>query len=297
MIESMTAYGSVEFEHGTKKVFVELRSVNHRFFDLRVKSPAEIFKFEPDIRKVLKDKLERGSVDCFIKVRSVNDGTSEQPKKLSTDWELLQQYIYELKDIQRQHKIKGNIELPDILKLKDVFVLEEPEAETEGLKEKLIEQLQHCSDSILDMQRKEGSALKDVMTKTLLEIEKNTNTIESKTASLYGQYFEKLKEKIRTLTEGSQVSEDRLVTEAGILAERGDIREEIDRLHSHISQFRHELSNSKGPVGKKLDFIVQEINREINTIASKAEDKETVYLAVENKTLTEQIREQVQNVK
>ncbi len=297
MIESMTAYGSIEFEHGTKKVSVELRSVNHRFFDLRIKSPAEIIKFESEIRKVLKDKLERGSIDCFIRVRTVSNGSSEQQKKLSVDRNLLQQYIDELKDLQREHKIKGSMELPDLIKLKDIFVLEEPDSDEEGLLPSLIKNMGKCADSVLEMQKKEGMSLKEAMTKNLSEIEKNTKTIESKADDLYKKYFEKLKEKIKLLTDSPQISDDRIVTEAGVLAERGDIREEIDRLYSHISQFKHELNNDTSSVGKKLDFIVQEINREINTIASKAEDKDTVYLAVENKTLTEKIREQVQNVK
>jgi len=297
MIESMTAYGSTEFGYGSKVISIEIRSVNHRYFDLRIKSPGELLKFENEIRKTLKDKLDRGSIDCFIRVKSSSQNSSNQSKKLSVDWELLAQYIKSLKDIKNKQKIKGIVDIADVIRLKDVFILDEADEIGKDLLPMLIKNLSKCTDNVIEMQQKEGLALKSVMLETLSKIEAHTQTIEKKTVNSYKEHFEKIKEKISLLLETPQISQDRIVTEAGILAERKDISEEIDRLHSHISQFRHELELPTTSIGKKLDFIVQEINRETNTIASKSEDKDVVYMAIENKTLTEKIREQVQNVK
>ena len=296
MLQSMTAYGSLEFEHNSKRISIEIRSVNHRYFDLRIKSPSEFLKLENNIRKVLKDKLDRGSIDCFIRSR-ISQSTTDQNKKLSVDKALLEQYFEAIQDIKYEHKIKGSVELSDILRIKDIFILDEAEGKDEKLGPVFIKNLSKCADIVLAMQEQEGVALRASMIRDLSKIEEHTKTIEQRTVNSYKDYFEKIKEKINTLLDSPQISQDRIITEAGILAERNDIKEEIDRLYSHISQFQKEMDHQSSSVGKKLDFIVQEINREINTIASKSDDKDVVYIAVENKTLTEKIREQIQNVK
>ncbi len=299
MIESMTAYGSIEFEHGNKKISLELRSVNHRFFDVRIKTPMELMSIEPDIRKVLRDKLERGSIDCFIRIKtSVNtEVDTDNSKELKVDWKLLEQYLESVKDIKYRLKIKGDLNIQDIIRLKDLFITEETQDKDRTLQTVILENLKTCVESVIKMRKEEGSTLSTAMENLVSDIEQKTKIIEEKIKDSYKETFNKLKDKLASLLNNTQISMDRIVTEAGIMSERLDISEEIDRLHSHYSQFRNELKSSSSAVGKKLDFIVQEMNREINTIASKSEEKEVVYLAVEVKTLVEKIREQVQNVK
>ncbi len=299
MIESMTAYGSIEFEHGNKKISLELRSVNHRFFDVRIKTPMELMSIEPDIRKVLRDKLERGSIDCFIRIKtSVNtEVETDNSKELKVDWKLLEQYLESVKDIKYRLKIKGDLNIQDIIRLKDLFIAEEAQDKDRTLQTVILENLNTCVESVIKMRKEEGATLSTVMENLVSDIEQKTKIIEEKIKNAYKETFNKLKDKLASLLNNTQISMDRIVTEAGIMSERLDISEEIDRLHSHYSQFRNELKSSSSAVGKKLDFIVQEMNREINTIASKSEEKEVVYLAVEVKTLVEKIREQVQNVK
>jgi uncharacterized protein (TIGR00255 family) len=299
MIESMTAYGSIEFEHGNKKISLELRSVNHRFFDVRIKTPMELMSIEPDIRKVLRDKLERGSIDCFIRIKtSINtEVETDNSKELRVDWKLLEQYLESVKDIKYRLKIKGDLNIQDIIRLKDLFIAEEAQDKDRTLQTVILENLNTCVESVIKMRKEEGATLSTVMENLVSDIEQKTKIIEEKIKNAYKETFNKLKDKLASLLNNTQISMDRIVTEAGIMSERLDISEEIDRLHSHYSQFRNELKSSSSAVGKKLDFIVQEMNREINTIASKSEEKEVVYLAVEVKTLVEKIREQVQNVK
>ena len=296
MLQSMTAYGSMEFEYATKRFFIEIRSVNHRYFDLRIKAPYEFLKFENEIRKTLKDKLDRGSIDCFIRTKTAS-GVAEQSKELKVDQDLIAQYLKAVESIKYEHKIKGSIEICDVIRLKDVFVLDDNQNIEKDLKPILIDNITKCAQVVIEMQKQEGASLSSVILQDLAKIEDNTKIIENKTTNSYQEYFEKIKEKIKLLVESPQIAQDRIVTEAGILAERNDIKEEIDRLYSHISQLKKELTEPTVSIGKKLDFIIQEINRETNTIASKSEDKDVVYLAIENKTLTEKIREQVQNVK
>ncbi|HOW17290.1 MAG TPA: YicC family protein, partial [bacterium] len=298
MIESMTAYGSIEFEHGNKKISLELRSVNHRFFDVRIKTPMELMSIEPDIRKVLRDKLERGSIDCFIRIKTSvhTEVDADNSKELRVDWKLLEQYLESVKDIKYRLKIKGDLNIQDIIRLKDLFIAEEAQDKDRTLQTVILENLNTCVESVIKMRKEEGATLSTVMENLVSDIEQKTKIIEEKIKNAYKETFNKLKDKLASLLNNTQISMDRIVTEAGIMSERLDISEEIDRLHSHYSQFRNELKSSSSAVGKKLDFIVQEMNREINTIASKSEEKEVVYLAVEVKTLVEKIREQVQNV-
>ena len=296
MLKSMTAFASLEFEHGPKRVSIELRSVNHRFFDLRIKSPSGLLHAENQIRKILKDKLERGSIDCFIRVKHV-DTTTTDNKKLSIDWPLIDQYMVALDDIKKKYKITDDLRTGDILRMRDILNTDDSDDKSEDLNATIVTNISKCADSMLKMQLAEGGALKKTMLELLAHIESNTDIIYKKVENTYKEIFKRLSDKITILLDTPQISHDRIVTEAGLLAQKADIKEEIDRIHSHVAQFRNETTRTDNCEGKKLDFIVQELNREFNTIASKSEDKDVVYLTVETKSLIEKIREQVQNVK
>ena len=296
MLESMTAYGYCEVDINNTRFTIEIKSVNHRFFEARVKMPYSMSKFDPAIRKILKDKLGRGSVDCYIKTSKICLDDPNCSGAVTVDQNLLAQYMKILDEIKFKFKISEPIKMSDIISIPDIFVTEEKVVLDESIEKELLASMEICAKSVVEMQRVEGTALKVVIENNLRSIEDFVSKITENSKGLLEHTLEKIKDKLQKLLASTQISEDRLLTEAGILAEKLDISEELDRLKSHIKQFRDELQ-SNSDVGRKLDFIVQEINREINTIASKAEDKDIVYYCVESKALIEKIREQIQNVK
>jgi uncharacterized protein (TIGR00255 family) len=296
MLESMTAYGSSEVDINNTRFTIEVKSVNHRFFEARLKMPYSMMKMDPAIRKVLKSKLVRGSVDCYIKPAKINMEESGGTETVTLDTNLLAQYVKLLDDIKFKFKIGDTLKMSDIVRIPNLFMVEEKGLSEEELNTKLMKAVEKCADGVLEMQRKEGLALKTATDKNLDIIEGYVSKISSNTEGLLEKTKEKMNEKLAKVLANTEISEDRILIEAGILAERLDTTEEIDRLKSHIGQFRDEL-NSNDEVGRKLDFIVQEINREINTIASKTDDKDIVYVCVESKSVIEKIREQIQNVK
>jgi len=298
MLESMTAYGTLDLALNNYRYTIEIRSVNHRFFEFKLRAPSYLYKFEPLIRDTIKSKLQRGSIECYIKSTKATGTTNNNEQEIDVDQALLGEYLSAIKDIQKKFKVKGELELKDIMRLPNIFTMKEPEIKDELIEKEIASAAGKCADIVKKMQKKEGEKLKGCMEQHLVEIEKNTSVISSKSEDLFKSSLEKIKNRLKELLADSNIPEERITVEAGLMAEKLDISEETERLKSHFSQFRETLENKNSePVGKKLDFIVQEINREINTIASKAEDTNVVYTAIESKTLTEKIREQVQNVK
>jgi len=297
MLESMTAYGSTDVEFCNIKATIEIRSVNHRFFECRAKMPSYMYKVETTIRKILKDKLVRGSLDLFVRSSRSTCQNAETLEALELDDVLLSQYVKILADVKNKYKIDGDLKISDVIRIPNIFMTNEKDLTMDFLDKHLLPAVEKCADSVLEMQKKEGQALKTVINKNLDEVEKNVSFIEKRTGDHFEETYKKALDKLNKILSSVDISKDKIVTEAGLIANRLDISEELDRLKSHIEQFRETEKGSTEPVGKKLDFIIQEINREFNTIASKSESKDIVYIAVESKTLVEKMREQIQNVK
>ncbi|MEI6092787.1 MAG: YicC/YloC family endoribonuclease [bacterium] len=296
MLESMTAYGSAEIDINNNHLTIEIKSVNHRFFEARLKMPYSMGKIDPAIRKLLKEKLVRGSVDCYIKTTKISKDETNCIESITVDTDLLSQYIKALEEIKVKFNISDNIKISDVLKIPNLFINEEKSFSDEELEKKILKTIEKCLGQVLEMQKKEGAELKKVIDKNLDIIDDYVVKIKDGSKDLLNNSFIKIKDNLTKLLSSSDISEDRILTEAGILAEHIDVTEEIDRLNSHIKQLRYELNNNTD-VGRKLDFIIQEVNREINTIASKSEEKDVIYHCVETKSIIEKIREQVQNVK
>ena len=290
MVCSMTGFGRSEYLDDEKKIIIEIKSVNHRYCDINVKLPRTISRFEPEIRKRLKLYAERGKIDVFITYQNLK--TSETVKY---NKEIAGEYMNYLKQIGEDFGLEEDIKPTVLARFPDVFSLEENyNAEDEEYAD-IQKVLDEAGKMFLESRQKEGENLaKDLLDK-MDEIETLVNRIESMAPQIIEEYREKLTAKVQDILENRDIEEARIVQEVVIYADRVAVDEELVRLHSHIQAVRDILSEDKA-VGRKLDFIVQEMNREANTTLSKSDTKEVTDIGIDLKTLIEKVREQVQNL-
>lgn len=290
MVCSMTGFGRSEYLDDEKKIIIEIKSVNHRYCDINVKLPRTISRFEPEIRKRLKLYAERGKIDVFITYQNLK--TSETVKY---NKEIAGEYMNYLKQIGEDFGLEEDIKPTVLARFPDVFSLEENyNAEDEEYTD-IQKVLDEAGKMFLESRQKEGENLaKDLLDK-MDEIETLVNRIESMAPQIIEEYREKLTAKVQDILENRDIEEARIVQEVVIYADRVAVDEELVRLHSHIQAVRDILSEDKA-VGRKLDFIVQEMNREANTTLSKSDTKEVTDIGIDLKTLIEKVREQVQNL-
>lgn len=293
MVKSMTGFGRATSEEGKDRIFsLEMKSVNHRYLDLNVRMPKSLISLEDKIRRIVNDRLNRGKVDIFINYKNYchNDAIA----KLNTA--LADSYVQCLEELQKRYdNVKNDITLSLIARYPDVITLEEKEENLEEIWKELEEVLQKSIDMMIDMRTVEGNKLsEDILIKCGL-VENWVADIEAKSYIIVENYRNKLHDRIEELLGNVEVDENRLAMEVALFADKSTIDEEITRLKSHIIQLKSTLSLDE-PVGRKLDFIVQEMNREANTIASKSTDIEITKLVINIKNIIEKIREQVQNI-
>lgn len=293
MVKSMTGFGRATSEEGKDRIFsLEMKSVNHRYLDLNVRMPKSLISLEDKIRRIVNDRLNRGKVDIFINYKNYchNDAIA----KLNTT--LADSYVQCLEELQKRYdNVKNDITLSLIARYPDVITLEEKEENLEEIWKELKEVLQKSIDMMIDMRTVEGNKLsEDILIKCGL-VENWVADIEAKSYIIVENYRNKLHDRIEELLGNVEVDENRLAMEVALFADKSTIDEEITRLKSHIIQLKSTLSLDE-PVGRKLDFIVQEMNREANTIASKSTDIEITKLVINIKNIIEKIREQVQNI-
>lgn len=293
-MQSMTGFGKASVENLGYQVEVEIKSVNHRFFDLQIRNPKQINELENKIRQTVKRAVQRGRVEVFITINELGDTN----KEVVIHWPLVDKLVNELKkeaaarygetELSTARILEQVVALPDYVEVK--------QAQTTGgqLECLVVDAVSQAVTALIKSRKQEGTAILSVLQEnaqalfTQLEALSQFNTIFEKT---FRQRFEqKLQEFL-----GSQVDQERLLTEMALLIERGDIHEELDRLAIHLQKFAAILQK-KTAVGRELDFLIQEMNREINTIGSKSGAIEIKEFVVQMKTIVEKIREQVQNV-
>lgn len=290
MVCSMTGFGRSEYLDDEKKIIIEIKSVNHRYCDINVKLPRTISRFEPEIRKRLKLYAERGKIDVFITYQNLK--TSETVKY---NKEIAGEYMNYLKQIGEDFGLEEDIKPTVLARFPDVFSLEENYSAEDEEYADIQKVLDEAGKMFLESRQKEGENLaKDLLDK-MNEIETLVNRIESMAPQIIEEYREKLTAKVQDILENRDIEEARIVQEVVIYADRVAVDEELVRLHSHIQAVRDILSEDKA-VGRKLDFIVQEMNREANTTLSKSDTKEVTDIGIDLKTLIEKVREQVQNL-
>lgn len=289
-ISSMTGYGRAELSTAEMTVVVEARSSNHRFLEVSLKLPREFAPLEPEVRRLMQSRFHRGRLDVMVTAQRV--GTAEG--RLKVDLSIARAYLARLRELAVGLGLPDAVTLPMVLQCPEVLTLEEEEF-SDDAGSLLRAALDQALEGLQGMRRTEGEALHAELLRHLLTLEESGELIEKRLPEVLQRYQERLRSRVKELAEGLSVSEERLATEVALLAEKSDVAEELLRLRSHLAQFREQLSNG-GAVGRSLDFLVQEMHREVNTIGAKANDLEVTRLVLIAKGAVEKLREQIQNV-
>ncbi len=290
MIKSMTGFGRGKYENEGRTYTVEIKSVNHKYTDINVRLPKFLNSMEDQIRKRIRNVISRGKIDVFVNFENYsNKGTSIKINK-----ELAKDYLFQLKELAEETNIDFSVNIIDISKLPEVLKMEE-DSDEDLIGNELMIAVDFALENFIKMREIEGEKLIEDIEKRIYAIQGKVNEIAKYSSTLVEEYIEKLKLRVNELLAPGTVDENRLMQEIVIFSDKSSIEEELTRLKSHISQFL-DLIKQSSPIGKKIDFLIQEINREVNTIGSKANCLEITNRVIEIKTEVENIREQIQNI-
>lgn len=290
MIKSMTGYGRAKLSKDDREYQIEIKSVNHRYLDISVRIPKQLSYLEETIKKEIAKKVKRGKIDVFVTF----ENNSLEGKEIKINTELAKAYIDELKKLAEKENILSDIQVTEISKYPDVLNIQSSQ-DDEKITEEVLETITIATDNLVQMRVTEGNKISEDLLKRLNIINKKVEEIAKLSTGLIEEYVVKLEERIKEILKNQEIDKVRLAQEVVIYADKCSIEEEVTRLNSHISQFKN-LLNSNEAIGKKLDFIIQEMNRETNTIGSKANNLEITNGVIDIKTEIENIREQVQNI-
>lgn len=292
MIKSMTGFGRGESSDGVHSFSVEIKTVNHRYNDIIVKMPKYLLFLEEKVKKLIKEYLNRGRVEVYINLEYLADSNIE----VNVNIPLALAYKRELENLINQLEIGDDISLNHLLTLPEVIKTERKDVDEDVVWGCLSQALEIALENVVNMRKKEGIELKKDIEIQLRKLESLIDKIEKRAPQVVMEYKEKLKERISELMdEDTDLDEERLNFEVVLFADKSDINEEVVRFKSHIKQFYMSLEQDEA-VGRKLDFLIQEMNREVNTIGSKANDLEIINDVMDIKAQLEKIREQVQNI-
>ena len=291
MIKSMTGFGRCEVEEGARKITVEMKSVNHRYLDVNIKMPKKLNFFETAIRNELKNYMQRGKVDIFI---SYEDMT-ETNVCVKYNRDLAAEYMKYLWQMSEDFSLDNDVRVSTLSRYPEVLTMEEQSIDEEELWHLLEKAVRGAAESFIETRVKEGENIRDDLLAKLNAMLASVEFIEHRSPQIITEYKQKLKDKVRELLEDTQIDEARLLTEVTIFADKVCVDEELVRLKSHISATKESIKEG-GSIGRKLDFLAQEMNREANTILSKTTDLEISNRAIELKTEIEKVREQIQNI-
>ena len=290
-MNSMTGFGRAKLEKDTREYLVEIRSVNHKYADITVKTPRNLLYLEDRIRKAVLNRISRGKIEVYVNYASYG----LEGKNIIINKELAKKYIEELSLLAEENNIHSGLRATEISKMPDVLNIEVEDSASELIWQELSECLENALDNLVEMRKSEGEKIKQDLENRLQIIAKNVDEISNFSTGLVEEYVVKLEERIKEILKVDVVDQTRLAQEIVIYSDKYSIQEELTRLKSHISQFA-KLMLSEEPCGKKIDFLVQEMNRETNTIGSKSGKLEITNLVIELKAELEDIREQIQNI-
>lgn len=287
----MTGFGRCEVEEGNRKVTVEMKSVNHRYLDVNIKMPKKLSFFESSIRNELKNYVQRGKIDVFISYEDF----SENNVCIKYNKELATEYLKYLRDMSAEFGLDDDIRVSTLSRYPEVFSMEEQMVDEEEIWKVLSKAIDGAAENFVETRIKEGKNLADDLIAKLDNMLEHVAFIEERSPQLMDEYRRKLEDRVKELLGDANVDENRLLTEVTIFADKVCVDEEIVRLKSHIETTKQTLVDG-GSIGRKLDFIAQEMNREANTILSKANDLDISNRGIELKTEIEKVREQIQNI-
>lgn len=290
MVASMTGFGRAVGEVDQLTITVEMKSVNHRFSEMSVRMPRQFSTIEDKIKKVIAKSVHRGRIEVFVSI----EGNSLVDRTVRVDWPLLDQYMQALTDVKKKYSLNGEITIDHLLTIDDVITVEELANQSEYIEERIIEVVKEAVDQLVIMRTSEGEQLKLDLNEKLSQLLEHTEQLEKYAPSVVKHYYDKLYKRLQEFVSGT-IDENRLIQEVALFADKVDVSEELTRIKSHIGQFTETLLQT-GTIGRKLDFLVQELNREANTIGSKANDHEIAKIVVELKSIIEKLKEQVQNI-
>lgn len=291
MIKSMTGFGRCEIQETDRKITVEMKSVNHRYLDINIKMPKKLNFFEAAIRSELKNFIQRGKVDIFI----TYEDFTETNVCVKYNRELAAEYMVHLKEMAEEFSIDNDVRVSSLSRYPEVLTMEEQTVDEEELWQLLNKAIKGAAEGFVETRIKEGNNLKNDLIDKLDGMLTHVDFITERSPQIIAEYKQKLGEKVKELLEDVKVDESRLLMEVTIFADKVCVDEELVRLRSHIEATKEALI-AGGSIGRKLDFIAQEMNREANTILSKSNDLEISNRAIELKTEIEKVREQIQNI-
>ena len=291
MIKSMTGFGRCEVSENNRKFTVEMKSVNHRYLDVNIKMPKKLNFFESAIRALLKDYIQRGKVDMFITYEDM----TENNVSIKYNKDIAAEYLKYLKEMAEEFALDNDIRVSTLSRYPEVLTMEEQTIDEEGIWKTLEKAIKGAAEGFVETRIKEGENLRTDLISKLDGMLSHVDFIQERSPQIISEYKQKLEDKVKDLLADVKVDENRLLMEVTIFADKVCVDEEIVRLKSHIETTKATLK-AGGSMGRKLDFIAQEMNREANTILSKANDLEISNRAIELKTEIEKVREQIQNI-
>ncbi|WP_454207833.1 YicC/YloC family endoribonuclease [Peptoniphilus sp. Marseille-Q6390] len=290
-MNSMTGYGLFERKCEDFYIKVEMKSVNNRYLDMNVRMPGSIMYAEEAVRSFIKSKIKRGKVDVFINFEYLDSSQVE----IDIDYELLNKYISISKELEENYGLSSDLSFSKIMKDSNIVKAQKADFDGDYIKEELLKVLDEAAKDFLKSRAFEGEKIREDFKVKLDEVERLTYFIEERAPISLKENENRLRERVAEFLQSSEVNEDRILTEIAIMLDKLSIDEEITRLKIHIQNF-NDIINEEGPIGRKLDFLIQELNREANTIGSKSNDIEITSAVVMLKSEIEKLREQAQNV-
>jgi uncharacterized protein (TIGR00255 family) len=290
MVVSMTGFGRSKKENDSFSVSVEVKTVNHRFSEFNIRMPRQFNKIEDKIKKILSSSIHRGRIEVFVTV----EGEGIVNRQVVIDWNLLDHYIQSIEKMKHKYALEHELSLPDLLSRDDIIHIEEEESQNKEIEQMVYSAVEEAAYQVKCMREAEGSELEIDIRKQLLSLQELVEEVSILAPHVVRMYEERLTKRINEFV-GGQIEESRILTEVAVFADKSDVNEELIRLESHIKQFELFLSMNE-PIGRKLDFLIQEMNREVNTIGSKANDSNIAKKVVEMKGILEKLKEQIQNI-
>lgn len=291
MIKSMTGFGRGHQILNGRDITVEIRSVNHRYYEFSSRLPRSLGYVEEKLKSLLQGRISRGKVEVSVLLSNVEAAD----EKITINHEIVKEYIDALRSVKEEFGLNDDLSLSNILRIPDAFTVVKTETDEEQLWEDIRVTAEEALEHFISMRENEGARMKQDILSRLDKIEEWVGVVETRSPQVVEDYRKRLYDKMCEVLSTTNIDEGRILLEAGIFSEKTAVDEETVRLRSHIAQFRSMLESGE-PVGRKLDFLVQEMNRETNTIGSKVQDIEVTRIVVDQKSEIEKIREQIQNI-